>query len=422
MWRNVAVNLSDLLFSVSEVMDLSDVSLHDHQIRTAFVASELALAAKLDYRQTERLFVAALLHDIGALSPEEKIGAHIYEDLRPEPHCQRGAKLFREAFWLEPAARLVEWHHTPMAAHEKAGRSLNDVDVLGAQLIYLADHLERAIHRDTYILNQRNALHRRIHQLSGKEIHPDVVGLFDQVSGPEEFWLEMVAKALSRSLQEHNLLRSIELDYEAARSIAGVFKDITDFRSRFTATHSARVAVCAEGIGQALAFTGKDLQQVYLAGLMHDIGKLVVPNSILCKPAKLTAEEFAVVRQHPYYTHHILARVRGFEQIAEWAAFHHERQDGSGYCKHLDRHHLDLGAKVVTVADVASAIAEDRPYRPSRGKAVVLRELRDMTAKGRLEPCIVEVFADHYDPIMERLVDAQAADETRYRERYAMFD
>lgn len=422
MWRNVTVNLSDLLFSVSEVMDLSDVSLYDHQIRTAFVASKLAGAANLDHRETERLFIAALLHDIGALSPEEKIGAHIYEDLRPEPHCQRGAKLFREAFWLEPAAQLVQWHHTPMTAHENAGRSLADANVLGAQLILLADHLERYIQRGTYILHQRDTLARQVHELVGKQIHPDVAGLFDEVSSPEDFWLELVAKGLGRSLQEHNLLRSIDLDYEAARSIACVFKDMTDFRSRFTATHSARVAVCAQGLGQALAFTGKDLQQIYLAGLMHDIGKLVVPNAILCKPGRLTVDEFAMIRQHPYYTHHILARVRGFEQIAEWAAFHHERQNGTGYCKHLDSRDLDLGAKVISVADVAAAIAEDRPYRPSRGKETVLRELRNMTGDNLLEATVVEVLADHYDPIMERLGDAQAADEARYRERYAMFD
>jgi HD-GYP domain-containing protein (c-di-GMP phosphodiesterase class II) len=422
MWRYVTVNLSDLLFSVSEVMDLSDASLFDHQVRTAYVASRLARAGKLDYRQAECLFVAALLHDIGALSPEEKVGAHIYEDLRPEPHCQRGATLFREASWLEPAAQLVEWHHIPMAAHEEAGRSLADAEVLSAQIVYLADHLERVIRRDTYILHQRSALHRRIHGLSGKEIHPDVLALFDEVSATEDFWLELVAKNLARGLQEHNLLRSIDLDYEAARSIACVFKDMTDFRSRFTATHSARVAVCAQGLGRALAFTGRDLQQIYLAGLMHDIGKLVVPNSILCKPARLTPQEFDIVRQHPYYTHHILSRVRGFEQIAEWAAFHHERQDGSGYCKHLDHRDLDLGAKVVAVADVAAAIAEDRPYRAARGKEVVLQELRKMAAKGKLEPSVVEALADHYDPIIASLVEVQAVDEARYRERYAIFD
>jgi HD-GYP domain-containing protein (c-di-GMP phosphodiesterase class II) len=418
MWRNVTVNLSDLLFSVSEVMDLCDASLVDHQIRTAYLASELARAAGLDYALTERIFVAALLHDIGALSPEEKIGAHIFEDVRPEQHCLCGGKLFRGAFWLQPSARIVDWHHTPMKAHQAAGRSLADPDVLGAQIVYLADHLERAIQRGAFILHQSGALRAQIHALAGKGLHPDVVRLFDQVSSAEDFWLELVAKDLSQQLRQRNILRSLYLDYEAARSIASVFKDMTDFRSRFTATHSAGVAACARAIGELLGFTGKDLQQIDLAGLMHDIGKLVVPNAILDKPAHLTPEEYAIVRQHPYYTYRILSGVRGFEQIAQWAAFHHERLDGSGYCKQLNLDDLDLGCKAVAVADVATAIVEPRPYRASGGKADVLQALRRMADGSLLEPLIVEALADNYDSIMECVTSTQAADQARYLERF----
>lgn len=419
MWRNLTVNLADLLFSVSEAMDLSDASLVNHQIRTAFICSEMARAAKLDYAHTERLFVAALLHDIGALSPEEKIGAHIYEDLNPDPHCQRGAKLFREAFWLQSSAQIVEWHHKTMAAHLGAGRSLADFDVLGAQILYLADHLERAIHRNTFILHQEDHLRARVHELAGDGIHPDVVRLFDDVSIADHFWLDLVSKDLARRLQERSLLRSIELDYEAARSIASVFKDMIDFRSRFTATHSTGVAACAHGVARMLAFSGKDLQQIELAGFLHDIGKLVVPNAILCKPGKLTRDEYAVIRQHPYYTQSILSRVRGFEQISEWAAHHHERLDGSGYSEHLGREELDVGAKVIAVADVAVAIAERRPYRDPGDKATVLRELTDMAVKGMLEAQVVEALSDNYNEIMAHVADARAADETRYLTRYA---
>lgn len=420
MWRNLTVNLADLLFSVSEAMDLSDSSLVNHQIRTAFISSELARAARLDYEHIERLFVAALLHDIGALSPEEKVGAHRYEDLRPEPHCLRGGKLFREAFWLEPSSRIVDWHHTTIATHLKAGRSLGEFDVLGSQILYLADHLERAIQRDTFILHQTDKLRGRIHALSGAAIHADVVHLFDEVAVTDHFWLTLVSKDLGRQLYERNLLRSIDLDYQAAYSIASVFKDMTDFRSRFTATHSTGVANCARGIAEVLAFAGKDLQQIELAGVLHDIGKLVVPNAILCKPTRLTPEEYAVVRQHPYYTHRILSRVRGFEQIAEWASYHHERLDGSGYCEQLGRTELDVGAKVVAVADVAIAIAERRPYRGPGDQATVLKELFGMAEKGMLESLIVEALADHFESIMTRARMAQEADEARYTERYAM--
>lgn len=420
MWRHMTVSLTDLLFSVSEAMDLSDASLVDHQLRTSYVCSEMARAARLEHSQAERLFVAALLHDIGALSPEEKIGAHVYEDLRPEPHCQRGGKLFEEAFWLAPSKHIVDWHHTPMKSHQNAGRAISDANVLASQIIFLADHLERAIRRDAFILHQTGTLQNWIHSFADTAIHTDVIGLFDEISRTEDFWLNLVAKDLGRLLRERSLLRSIDLDYEAARSIACVFKDMTDFRSRFTAAHSSGVSACARGIGQEFGFTGKDLQQIDLAGLMHDIGKLVVPNAIICKTSALTPQEYQIVQQHPFYTHRILARVKGFEQIAEWAGFHHERLDGSGYGCRMSHPDLDMGAKVVAVADVATAIAERRPYREPSSETAVIGELRKMAGNGLLEPKIVEALADKYSTIMPIVQDVQANDEIRFSQRYAM--
>jgi HD-GYP domain-containing protein (c-di-GMP phosphodiesterase class II) len=416
----MTVSLTDLLFSVSEAMDLSDASLVDHQIRTAFICSEMARAANLDYQQTERLFVAALLHDIGALSPEEKIGAHVYEDLRPESHCQRGGRLFEEAFWLAPSKPIVDWHHTPLKTHQMAGRAISEANVFASQIIFLADHLERAIQRDTFILHQTGTLKNWIHNFADDAIHSDVIGLFEAVSNTEDFWLNLVAKDLGRLLRDRSLLRSIDLDYDSARSIACVFKDMTDFRSRFTASHSSGVSACARGIGQELGFTGKDLQQIDLAGLMHDIGKLVVPNAIICKTTALTPQEYQIVQQHPFYTHRILSRVKGFEQIAEWAGFHHERLDGSGYGCRMSHPDLDVGAKVVAVADVATAIAERRPYREPRNEAAVIEELRKMSNKGLLEAKIVEALADNYSVIMPNVQDVQANDEIRFSQRYAM--
>lgn len=419
MWRHLKVSLTDLIFSVSEAMDLSDPRLVDHQVRTGFICSELARAGNLSFGTADQLFLAALLHDIGALSPEEKIGIHNYEDLRPEPHCLRGAKLFAEAFWLAPSASIIEWHHTHFREHRKAGRSISDDAVMSSQMLFLADHLERAIDRQSYILHQSTKLKKHIYQLKGEAIHADVVALFDEVSASEDFWLELVSKNLATRLRDRNPLRAIDLDFAAARAIASVFKDMTDFRSRFTAAHSAGVACCARGIAQRLGFSGKDLQQIELAGFLHDIGKLVVPNAILCKPEKLTANEYAIVRQHPYYTHRILSRVRGFEQIAEWAAFHHERLDGSGYTNRLVRDDLDLGAKIIAVADVATAIAERRPYRGPGNETSVLNTLRKMVKEGLLEAAIVDTLATHYANIMGAVQVAQEADETRYIERYA---
>jgi len=100
-----------------------------------------------------------------------------------------------------------------------------------------------------------------------------------------------------------------------------------------------------------------------VAGNLHDLGKMVIPNSILNKPDKLNKEETAIMRQHTYFTYTVLNSIGGISQIAEWAAFHHERLDGSGYPFHLGADKLGIGSRIMAVADVFTAISEDRPYR-----------------------------------------------------------
>ncbi len=256
-------------------------------------------------------------------------------------------------------------------------------------------------------------------KLAGKVIQPDVVGLFDAVAGAETFWLDLVAIDLGQRLRQRNLLRSASLDYPTVRSLAGVFRDMTDFRARYTVTHSTGVAWMARCIGAALDCAESELQQLDLAGLLHDIGKLAVPNAIYCKPAALTADEFAVIQQHPHHTHKVLAQVRGLGQAAKWAACHHERLDGSGYSRRIGSVRLDLGARVLAVADVATALAERRPYRPARNADRVLAELRTMGNMGLLDANVVTALADHYPTIAAQVREEQAAVETRYLERYA---
>jgi HD-GYP domain-containing protein (c-di-GMP phosphodiesterase class II) len=106
-------------------------------------------------------------------------------------------------------------------------------------------------------------------------------------------------------------------------------------------------------------------RRVYRAGLLHDIGKLGVSNSILDKPDRLTDSERTSVERHPFFTWEILSRVPAFKDFAWSAALHHERLDGSGYPWHLSGNRLDITARILCVADVYEALTADRPYRAS---------------------------------------------------------
>jgi HD-GYP domain-containing protein (c-di-GMP phosphodiesterase class II) len=147
--------------------------------------------------------------------------------------------------------------------------------------------------------------------------------------------------------------------------IARAFADIIDAKSPYTYSHSRNVAAYALGIAREMRLDSATQRRVYRAGLLHDIGKLGVSNSILDKSGKLTSAERTAVERHPFNTWEILSRVPAFRDFAWSAALHHERLDGSGYPWHLSGHRLDMTARILCVADVYEALTADRPYRAS---------------------------------------------------------
>jgi HD-GYP domain-containing protein (c-di-GMP phosphodiesterase class II) len=114
-------------------------------------------------------------------------------------------------------------------------------------------------------------------------------------------------------------------------------------------------------------------QLLHRAALLHDLGKLRVPNSILDKPGKLDSAEWSVMQEHPALTRSILTRVRHFRELADIAGAHHEKLDGSGYPNHLHASDLPLEARILAVSDIYGALIEDRPYRNGFEPAEALR-------------------------------------------------
>ena len=133
-----------------------------------------------------------------------------------------------------------------------------------------------------------------------------------------------------------------------------------------------------------------------VAGFLHDLGKVAVPNSILDKPGKLEPEEFDVIRAHTYYTYQILSTIGGFEDIVSWASFHHERLDGKGYPFHVSGDELSLGSRIMCVADVFTAVTENRPYRQGTPRDETMPILRNLVKSGSLDGSIVGVVEEDY--------------------------
>ncbi|CAK0750325.1 hypothetical protein CCP1ISM_3840001 [Azospirillaceae bacterium] len=136
-----------------------------------------------------------------------------------------------------------------------------------------------------------------------------------------------------------------------------------------------------------------------VAGHLHDIGKLAVPQEILEKPEKLDDTEWSLMRTHSFHTHRVLSSVKGLESIASWAAMHHERLNGDGYPFHSSGSTIPLQARILAVADIFTALREERSYRVSMTTDDALKVLRSEVGAGRLDGRVVDLLASNLQDI-----------------------
>jgi HD-GYP domain-containing protein (c-di-GMP phosphodiesterase class II) len=179
------------------------------------------------------------------------------------------------------------------------------------------------------------------------------------------------------------------------------------------------VSAGAEMIAGLLGFPDNEVRDIRIAANLHDLGKLVVPNAILEKPGPLSKEEFGIIKCHTYYSYHIVASVKGLERLAEWGAFHHEKLTGDGYPFRLQAEELGLCSRVMAVADIFTALAEDRPYRRGMPKDEITRILREQGRAGALDEHIVSVVLREYDRISDHVLNTERLIKSFYTGRFA---
>ena len=419
MKHPIGVNLGNLILSLSDAMDLSDPLLMLHQQRTGFIVWQMGKIAGFDDQRLEKIFMAALLHDIGAFSLGERIALIKFEVDNVVDHCIRGEALFKSVPWLKELARMIRFHHRKWSDWNE---SIDIPDVYESQLLCIADYIERKIDRDLYILHQHEEIISEIVSLSGSMFHPRIVELFMTISVKEEFWLDLISPRLYSFLLNEGPFRKTQIGMTDIFAISDLFRNIIDFRSRFTSTHSAGVAASASMLANFFGLTSTEIMLIEIAGNLHDIGKLAIPDAILNKPGSLTKKEFAVMKSHTYYTYSVIKTIGGLENVAEWAAFHHERLDGSGYPFHCTADELSTGARILMVADIFTALAEDRPYRKGMSKKEICRIIKSFSDKHLMDKRIIDLLFENCEEIFSHVTEKQAAAKKFYEKQFSSFD
>ena len=242
---------------------------------------------------------------------------------------------------------------------------------------------------------------------------PEIVDAFLRASSNDSFWLDLNAADLLSLMSERMPFSTVELDSDGLQDFAELLAQMIDFRSRFTATHSSGVAATAATLAQLFGFPESDCKRVLVAGYLHDLGKLAIPTESLEKAGKLTEEEWQTVRSHPYYTYRILVSIKGLEDIALWCGVHHERLCGTGYPFGSNNSGIPLEARILAVADIFTALAEDRPYRKGLEREAVIAIMGKMVEGFELDRRVFEVLVAHYADLNRVRVAAQ---ETALRE------
>jgi len=220
-------------------------------------------------------------------------------------------------------------------------------------------------------------------------------------------------------LKENDLRRSRDAFFNILKDINRAHKELQDIyyelllafstaidaKSPWTRGHSERVTHYAIMIAREMGLDRRDLEDLRIAGLLHDIGKIGTHDVILDKPSRLTEDELSIVRMHPVNGEKILRPIKGLRRILPIVRSHHERWDGRGYPDGLKGEEIPLLARILFVADSYDSMTSDRPYRPSPGRGYAVRELK-RCAGTQFDPRVVEAFLKIID---RELIDEKGA-------------
>lgn len=405
------VPLHRLVLSLSAALDYSAPEIPEHQQRVAYMATKIAQRMGFKGQELLNVFIAAALHDLGSIAVANRSAMGVGQLDEARRHAQRGYSLLKTEPLFARAAEIVG--HLYVSWADGADRAACGEDVyLASHIISLADAIERMIDREVPILEQSATISQSIASMSGAQMCPDCVDAFLEVAGSEGFWLDVVHQRLYIVLPRQMDWPLLTLDEQAIERIAEMFARVVDAASQWTMVHTAGVAAVAVALAQRMRFSPREQSMMRAAAYLHDLGKLAVPIRVLNKFGKLDAQEWACIKLHPYHTFRLLESIGGMPQVAEWAAFHHERLDGTGYPFRHRGKDLTLGSRVMAVADVCAAIGEDRGYRKRMQRHESMDVLDKLVDSGGLDGDVVGILKQDFDLIKE-LRTAEMAEYAR---------
>jgi len=408
----IHADLRHVIYALSDALDLVGVDDVAHGKRVGIMAAECATALGRSPKEIAFLFDLGMLHDIGVSSThthQKLVGEFDWEN--SQIHAQLGCSLLKGFVPLAAMAEPIHYHHTHWEALQHV--AIPPEVALQANLIFMVDRvdaLSAPYYGDNTLLIHMGEIREQIKERSGSYFAPELVDVFLEISRSEAFWLLLEPSSIQGYLQDQLAFSShYEMTLVELKQLAEIFSRIVDAKSPFTAQHSLGVSRLAKFLAEKLGIGPENCDKIEIAGLLHDLGKLRVPDEILDKPGALDSQERLVIHTHSFETFRILRNITGFEEIAPWAAYHHEEPGGGGYPFRLHSGSLPLEARILRIADIFQAMVQDRPYRQGLTAADTLRFLKTVAGDDPVDNRIVAVVETWID-------QAMASAQPRYAE------
>jgi len=387
------IDFGQFIHALSDTIDLVGVDEIQHGKRVGFMAFECSKLLGADATEGLNLYRLGLLHDCGVSST--KVHKKLVDELdwKESPHhCITGAERVRRFAPLAHFSEAIFYHHTRW--EELQEKAIDEKIKEQANLIYLLDRVDAlvAMTGTSNRLAVRESVCEKIARYRNSYFQPELVDVFLAAARKEAFWITQQPEHLRSYLEQQcTTPAELVLNTDQLTDMARIFAEIVDAKSPYTAEHSFGVARLTGYLARRCGLSEATIAMMQVAALLHDLGKLQVPDSVLEDSGGLDGENLAIMRHHSYVTFMILHRIKGLEEISHWAANHHEKLDGSGYPFHHSASELSIESRIIMVADIFQALAQNRPYRKPLTVDVIVDILQRQVAENKLDREIVAV-------------------------------
>ena len=371
------LSLREFAVPMIKAIDSFNYLLKSHHRRVAIISYYIGKELGLSDSELTELVIAASLHDIGALSAQEK-NMLLEEDIKtPLPHCIMGYKMLASFQPFAKIARIIRYHHI----NYQESQTDNGIP-LESYIIHLADRVDILLSSNESIENQNDKIVSRIKRKRGTIFHPQVVDAFDVVIRSDSVVSNINDWSIEHLFNELQVTIDSDYSIDTLIKFALVVSRIIDYRSHFTSAHSYTVAHLASLIGSYLDFAPQMCQKLMVAGYLYDIGKIAIPPAQLEEEEKINDTEFNRKKKHIYYTGQILNELSAcdwFAQIIVWV----ENQGLD-----MNEKTLDTGGKILAFADLIAALMESRPYR----EALSIEDAFNIIREQMTDALSIEIF------------------------------